>query len=267
MARIGLVAGYGTIPIIFAQKAKEKGDTVIALGLKGVTSEELARYVDKMHWFEWGQFHKALMLVVTERIRKIVMLGKIRKDLLFKDEGDLDDEIKTIINKTRDRKDYAILKRVADTLAKFGIEIMDSTTYLEHLIPEKGVLTKRAPTREESEDIEYGRTIARELARLDIGQTLAVNNKTVIAIEGAEGTDEAIKRAGSLSAIGFVVVKVARPEQDMRFDVPLIGLDTVKVLAEAGGKALALEGGKTLLVDKEEVIKLADGKGIAIIII
>ena len=267
MARIGLIAGYGTIPIIFAQKAKEKGDTVIALGLKGVTSGELERHVDKMHWLEWGQFHKALMLVVTERLRKIVLLGKIKKDLLFKDEGKLDDEIKTIINKAGDRKDYAILKQIANVVAKFGIEIIDSTTYLGHLIPQRGILTKRSPTPQESEDIEYGRTVARELARLDIGQTLAVNNKTVIAIEGLEGTDEAIKRAGSLSRIGFVVVKVARPDQDMRFDVPLVGLDTLKVIAEAGGKALALEGGKTLLVDREEMIKLADEKGISIVII
>jgi len=144
---------------------------------------------------------------------------------------------------------------------------MDPTKYLKGLIPAPGVLTKRSPSPAEREDIKYAETVARELARLDIGQAVAVKDKTILAAEAVEGTDELIRRAGRLSKTGFGVVKVARPDQDMRFDIPLVGPDTVKVLAEAGGSFLALESGKTLLMDKDEAVRLANDKGIAIVII
>ncbi|MFA6610541.1 MAG: UDP-2,3-diacylglucosamine diphosphatase LpxI, partial [Candidatus Omnitrophota bacterium] len=205
MSRIGLVAGHGKLPIIFAKAAKESGETVIAFALKGVTQEDLAGYVDKIHWLEWGNFQKALLLLATERIKRIVMLGKIDKEILFKGDEKLDDKARSMLKKTGDRKDYPILKGVAGILGKLGIEVMDSTTYLKDLIPSKGVLTKREPTKEEWEDIAYGKDVARELSRFDIGQTLAVKDKTVIALEAIEGTDETIKRAGELTSVGFSV--------------------------------------------------------------
>jgi UDP-2,3-diacylglucosamine hydrolase len=267
MSRIGLVAGHGKLPMLFARAAKEKGETVIAFGLKGITHEDLAGYVDKIHWLEWGNLQKALLLLATERIKKIVMLGKIEKNILFKGDEKLDDQARSMLQRIGDRKDYPILKEVAGILGKLGIEVIDSTTYLKDLIPSKGVLTKREPTKEEWEDIAYGKLVARELSRFDIGQTLAVKNKTVIALEAVEGTDETIRRSGSLASVGFSVIKVARPDQDMRFDVPLIGPDTLKTLIEANGKVLALEEGKTFLMDKEEMIKLADEKGVSIVVI
>ena len=267
MARIGLVAGYGELPIVFAKYAKEKGDTVIAIALKGVTSEDLASYVEKIHWFEWGDLKKATLLAVTERIRKITLLGKIKKEILFKDSEKFDDEAKNIVKKAGGKKDYEILKSVANMLKTVGIEVIDPTPYLEELIPLKGVLTKEEPTKAEKEDIEYGSSVASDIAKFDIGQTVVVKDKTIIALEAAEGTDETILRAGKLIGGKFTVVKMARPDQDARFDIPLIGLDTVKTIVEAGGSVLAFQEKKTLLMHKEEAIKLADANSIAIVVI
>lgn len=267
MARIGLVAGYGELPLIFAKKAREKGDTVIALGLKGSTSEDLEKYVEKVYWFEWGDLKKALLLVVAQRLRRIVLLGKIRKEMLFKNSGKFDDESKKIIGSSGGKKDYHVLKGVADLVKTAGIEIIDPTPYLEELIPAKSVLTKKAPTKGEELDIECGRKIASELARFDIGQTVIVKDKTVIALEAAEGTDETIRRAGKLVDGGFTVVKMARPAQDARFDIPLVGPQTVKTIVESGGRVLALEQKKTFLMNKEESVRIADESGLSIIVI
>lgn len=266
MIRIGLVAGEGKLPIVFSRVAKVKGDTVIAFGLKGVTDPELEKHVHKLHWLEWGKWQKALVLLPIERIRKIVMLGKLKKELVFKGDGELDEEAKKIMDSLGDRKDYAILNEVGKILGKLGVEILDSTAYLKDLIPSKGTLTVKEPSKSGWDDINYALVLARELSGFDVGQTLAVKDKTVIAVEAMEGTDETILRAGGLVKGGFVVVKVARPKQDMRFDVPLVGLETLKTLIKSGASALALEADKTLIMDREDMIKLADENGIAIVI-
>ena len=149
MAKIGLVAGYGKITKLFADAAKARGDTVVAIALKGVTEEDLAGHVEKMYWFEWGELQKALMVAIKERLNKIVLLGKIQKDLLFKGDEKLDSRSRDMLKGAKDRKDYSILKQVAGIVGKFGIEIMDPTIYLNDLIPAKGVLTKKRPTPEE----------------------------------------------------------------------------------------------------------------------
>ncbi len=267
MARIGLVAGEGKLPIAFAKVAKAKGDTVIAFGLRGVTDEKLADHVAKMHWLDWGALQKGLLLLAMERIRHIVMLGKLKKELFFKDAASMDDETKSMLQKMGDKKDYALMNKAAAILSKVGVEVMDSTAYLRDLIPAKGVLTKRAPTEAEERDIDYGQSVAKALSGFDIGQTLIVKEKTVIAVEAMEGTDEVIQRAGRLVQGGFVAVKVARPDQDMRFDVPLVGIGTLKAIVEAGGSVVALEADKTLLMDRDEVIRLADERNIAIVVI
>ena len=267
MSRIGLVAGYGKLPIIFSQIAKAKGDTVIGFGLKGITQDELKDYVDKMHWLKWGDFTKALILLAAERINKVIMLGKVKKETFFKEDQKFDDETKKMLEKIKDKKDYAILNEVTNALKKIGVEVIDSSVYLKDLMPSKGILTKRAPTKDEWGDINYGLEIAKELSRYDIGQTVTVKDKTVIALEAAEGTDETISRAGSLTDGGFVIVKVARPDQDMRFDVPLAGLDTLKTIIEAKGAALAVEEKRTLLLDKDELVKRSDECGISIVVV
>jgi len=267
MAKVGVVAGSGKLPIIFADLARAKGEKLVGIGLKGVTDPALESHVDKFIWVDPGAVQKAIFAIVTERIGKVVMLGKLGKDMIFKNSEGLDAGAKTMLGKLQDRKDYSILNEAAKFLGKFGIEILDPTPYLGELIPQKGVLTGRGPTESEASDIEYATGIARELARFDIGQTVAVKSKTVLALEAAEGTDETITRAGAMSKKGFVVAKLARPNQDMRFDVPLIGLETVEGLIRAGGTALALEAGRTFLIDRAEIIKLADEKSVAIVIV
>jgi len=267
MARIGLVAGSGQLPAVFAKRAKERGDTVIAFGLIGITDKGLEGCVDKMHWLEFGNLKKALLLAAIDRIRKIILLGKVKKDLFYKKPEALDAEAKKFLGKDNDKKDYSILNEATKVLKAVGIEVLDSTTYMEDLLPAKGVLTRRLPSGPESEDIEYARTVARELARFDVGQTVVVKDKNVISVEGAEGTDQTIKRSGELAKSGFTVVKVARPNQDMRFDVPLIGLDTLKIMIAAGGKVLAIEEKRVFLMDKKDMVLLADEKDISIVVV
>lgn len=267
MAKIGLVAGGGDIPITFADRAKARGDTVIALGIRGLTSDSLESHVDKMHWFSWGALQKAILVVVTAGIRTIVLLGKIQKSVAFDKDAVLDNDARTVLSTAAGKKDYAILQGVEKMLKKIGITIMDPSPYLEDLIPKVGTITRKAPSEKEWLDINYGRTVARAFAGFDVGQTVVVKDKTVIAIEAMEGTDETIRRSGVLVGGDFVVVKMARPQQDMRFDVPLVGLDTVKALDAARGKVLALEAGKTFLCDREDIIKFADDKGLSVVAI
>lgn len=267
MSRIGLVAGEGSLPLIFSRIARDKGDTVVVFGLKGVTSPDIEKHADKVHWLDWGHLEKGLLLLAMERLKKIIMLGKLDKRLFFNNADKLDNKARGIITKLGDNKDYALLNEAKKFFGRLGVEVMDPTAYLKDLIPSRGVLTRRQPTDEESADIGYGTEVARSSSGFDIGQAVAVKNKTVIAVEAVEGTDEMIKRAGSLAKGGFVVVKTARPEQDMRFDVPLVGLSTVSTLADAGGTALALESGRMFLIEKEELTGLADEKGIAIVVL
>ncbi len=265
--KIGLVAGGGNLPILFARLAKAKGDRVVGLGLKGLTSKELEGLVDKMHWFEWGQFQKVLFALVTERITKIILLGTIKKTLVFRNEKELDEKAKGMLKELKDKNDYSIFDAVESALKKIGIELIDAEGYLGDLMPARGLLTKRAPNNREEKDIEAGSRIARELARFDAGQTVCVKDGCAVSLEGAEGTDEVIKSAGALSGGGFTVIKMARPDQDMRLDVPLVGIETLKAIVEAKGAALALEAKKTILIDREEIISLADKEGISIVII
>jgi len=265
MAKIGLVAGFGTLPITFARNAKAQGETVIGFGIKGVTDEGVAACVDKMHWLTWGSLQKAILFATMDGVRQVVLLGKITKSVVFEKQEALDPSAQKVLGKVGDKKDYALLKGVEGLLKKIGIAIIDPTPYLQELIPQSGVLTGRAPTAQEEGDIAYGKDVARVAAGFDVGQTVVVKDKTVIAIEAVEGTDETLKRAGKLVHNGCVVVKMARPEQDMRFDVPLVGIDTLKNLIAAKGTALALEAGKTYLSDRAELIELADANGIAIV--
>ena len=267
MTKIGVVAGSGKLPILFADTAREKGDKVVGIGLKGMTDEAFEAHCDKVIWVDAGAVYKAVLAIVAARIAKIALLGKLSKDLLFKNDQAMDADTKTLLGKLDDRKDYSILNEASKFLGKFGIEIIDPTPYLADIIPQKGVLTKRSPTEAEEKDLGYAVDIARESARLDIGQAVAVRNKTVLALEAVEGTDEAIARAGTFSKKGFVVAKVARPQQDMRFDVPLVGLETIEALAKAGGTALALEAGKTFLIDRAAVIAFADSHNLSISIV
>lgn len=264
MKRIALLAGNGKLPIIFANEARKKGASVIALAIKGLTSPELENCVDKIYWGRITETKRAFEILRQEKINFIAMTGKIPKAVIFDKNYNFDEHGKDVLKNTIDNKDYTIFKVVASKLRKDGIRVLDSTIYLSPLLQKRGVLTRRHPTDKEWEDIRFGEKMARKIAGLDIGQTVIVKQKSVLAVEAIEGTDKAIKRAGTLKGEGAVVVKVARPRQDMRFDIPAIGPETIDSLIEAKAGVLAIEARRTLVVDKEEIVRKADKAGIAI---
>jgi len=265
--RIGLLSGAGRLPIIFADEASRDGAEVVALGIKGLTLPELEKHVDKLYWEEITQGGQILKLLKEERINHVAMVGKIPKSVLFNKNLKFDSESTEALKNTVNRKDFVMLKMIASALAKVGVRLLDPTIYLKKLLPQKGVLTKRAPSTQEWDDINFGKKIARQLAAMDIGQTVVVKNKSVLALEAIEGTDLAIKRGGELGGGEVVVIKFARPRQDMRFDVPAVGIDTMNSLIKSGATALAIEAKKTLVVDREELMNMANSAGITVVAI
>ena len=268
MERIGLIAGSGDFPAIFAQEARKKGTKIIAFAMKDITSPDFGKFVDRIHWIDITKFQiqKFIFLLLAERIKKMVMVGKVDKAMIFK-KVDGNKEIGEFLKSAKDSRDYSILEEVTHRFAKIGISVIDGLEYLSDLVPSKGVLTKRHPSESEREDIEFGMPIAKEIARLDIGQTITVKNKAIVTVEAMEGTDNTISRARELVGGDFTVIKVARPKQDMRWDVPVAGEDTIRLIAKYGGSVLAIEEKKMFLVDRESCIRLADASNISIVVV
>lgn len=266
MSRIGLIAGNGRFPIYFAKAAQLGGNEVVAVAIREETSPELAGLVSQIHWFHVGELQGMIDTFLKAGVERLVMAGKITKTLMFESIRP-DARLMKVFEKTPIRNDDALLRTLAEEFIAEGIYVCDSTTFLSVLLPEKGFLTRRQPSEEELLDIRYGYDIAKQIAGLDIGQTVVVKNRAILAVEAIEGTDKAILRGGQLGNGGATVVKVARPNQDMRFDIPTVGVDTIKTLIEAKARCLAFEEMKTLLLDREEVIAVADQAGIAIMVI
>ena len=265
--RIGLLAGEGELPIIFADEARKKGTKIIAFAAEGIASPELNRHVDKIYWLDLAETGKLPVLFLTNRIRNLVMIGKIPKGIFFKRDFSKSKEINSLLKDTESRSDDSILRDVANKAEKFGLTFISPAGFLTNFVPQKGTFTKREPTAEEREDIEFGREIAVEIGKLDIGQTVAVKNKAVLAVETIEGTDETIKRAGRFSKAGIVVVKMIKPDQDPRFDIPTIGIETINSLIEAKASVLAMEAEKTFFINREQSIAKADENNISIVAI
>lgn len=264
MEGIGLIAGDGNFPIILSNGLREKGKKVIAVGLENITSPALENSVESLHWIKVGQLGRLIKIFKKEGINRVVMAGKVSKTFMFKDiRPDL--RAISLYLKLKDRKDDTLLLGIVSELEKEGIKVEEPTRYVPHLLAEKGVITKRKPKKKELMDIEFGWPIAKEMGRLDIGQTVVVKERAVLSVEAIEGTDAAIRRAGELGRGGIVVIKVAKPKQDMRFDAPVIGLNTIRTLKEAKAAVLCVEAGKTILLEKEDMIKLADKEKICII--
>lgn len=262
--RIGLIAGSGKFPLLIAESAKKKGFEVIAVAHRGETNPELAEKVDEITWIGLGQFGHLLSAFKSRNVRHALMAGAINKAKMF---ADVKPDLKglEIIGKLLIFHDDDILRAVARELEKEGINVVSSTDYLPELLAPLGCFTKRKPNKEETDDIEFGWIIAKELGRLDIGHCVVVKRKTVLAVEAIEGTDEAILRGGALATEGGVVVKICKPDQDLRFDLPAVGINTVNVMSKVNASVLAIEAGKTLVFEKEEMIRLADSNGIAIV--
>jgi UDP-2,3-diacylglucosamine hydrolase len=260
---LGLIAGGGRFPVMVAEAARKQGLHVVAVAHQGETDPELADRVEHIVWIKLGQLGRLIQAFRKSGAAKAVMAGTITKKRMF--EHVLPDlKGLKVMTKLAVFHDDDILRAVAAELAREGIEIVSSVHYLPELLAPPGCLTRRKPSRAEAEDIQFGWGVAKELGRLDIGQCVVVRRKTVLALEALEGTDETIRRGGTLAREKAVIVKVSKPNQDLRFDVPTVGLETMRVMAEVKAAVLAVEAGKTLLFDKQEMIDFADGKGICI---
>ena len=262
--RWGLIAGNGRFPFLVLEGARSQGIDMAVIALREEASPELGRVATRLHWVSLGELGKALELLHQERINKAVMAGQVKHSKIFssiKPDRKLAKLLFSLPLKSTD----ALIGAVARVLEAEGIELVDSTTFLKPLVPEPGVLTRRAPDEREAADIAYGRSIARQIAELDLGQTVVVRDRACVAIEAMEGTDETIDRAARITGGGpLVVVKVSKPQQDMRFDVPVVGLPTVEVMKRSNATALAIDAGRTLLFDRARLIETADAAGIAI---
>jgi len=262
--RIGLIAGNGQFPIIFCKKAKEAGVEVYAAAYRQEADPEIEAYVNKIEWLHVGQVNRLIKYFKKNRIDQAVLIGGIKKTKIFKN---LKPDIKAIslIASLRHTHDDGILRAFAGLLEKNGIVVRPSTFLLPDLLAPEGCWTKRKPSRGEMSEIELGWKVAKEIGRLDIGQCVVVGGGSILAVEAVDGTDATIKRGAELGSSNAVVVKVCKPIQDERFDVPAIGVDTIQTMAKAGAPVLAIEAGKAIVFDREEMIRLANQHGIAII--
>jgi len=265
MEKIGLIAGNRKFPLIFAAGAREKGYSVIAIALKGDTSPSLEKLADKVYWLKLPEFNRIFDIFKSEGVKNIAMAGQISPARLFSREVARSQVLKEILSVLKDKKADTLFGAVARMLESSGFNLLYSTTFIEGYLPGKGALTKTQPDFDTWEDIYFGLNLAKAVAELDIGQTVAVKSKAIVAVEAFEGTDRLILRSGKIGRGKVVIVKVSKPKQDMRFDVPVIGFRTIKNLARAHAKCLAFEAGKTLFIDREKSVRFADKKGISIV--
>jgi len=263
-AWIGLIAGNGRFPIIFAENARKLGFRVSAVAHHGATAPELEHVVDRIHWVRIGQFGKVIQALKRDGVEQAVMLGGMKKTHLFSGVRP-DFRAMAFFAKLKSWKDDQILRSIADELEDEGITIRESTFGFSNLVVSEGTLTRRRPSGKEREDVAYGWTVAKEIGRMDIGQCVVVKDRVIVAVEAVEGTDETIRRGGALARHGAVVVKCCKPQQDLRFDLPAVGPQTIDVMAEAKVSVLALEAHKTIMLDREEMLGKAGRADIAII--
>jgi hypothetical protein len=268
VARIGLIAGNGKFPFLVLQGARDLGHEVTVVAIKEEAFADLEEAARKagatLHWVSLGQLGKCIKLLKSAGVSQAVMAGQVRHVKIF--SGIVPDfTLLSVLTRLKARNTDALISAVADVMRDEGIELMNSTVFLAPLLARPGVLSGRAPDEEERADFEFGYRMADAIAALDIGQTIAVKHKAVVAVEAMEGTDEVIARAGHLAGPGVRIVKVAKPGQDMRFDVPVIGLATIQAMRVAGASALSIDAGRTLVLDGEHVFKSADEASIAIV--
>lgn len=261
---IGIIAGGGQFPLLFIEAAHAAGRRVVVVAHKGETDEKVSAAADAVCWVKLGQLGKVIAFFKQQGVGETVFLGTITKTQIFRD---VLPDLKglTLWNKIDRKQDDAILRAIAGTLEKEGIKVLESTLYLRHLLFPVGVITKKKPNKNQRLDIEFGWQNARAIGKLDIGQCVVVRNCTVLAVEAIEGTDATIMRGGALAKEQAVVVKVKKPGQDFRFDLPATGLTTIRSLQHVRGAVLAVEAGQTLLFDKELMIEEANKAGIVIV--
>jgi DUF1009 family protein len=265
MKKLGLIAGKGELPAAVASGARSQGYKVIAVALDPLADKSLSSYVDEIQWVNVGKFGELLESLKKSGVKEAVMAGKVSKTLLYKSKITPDLRAMKLLFSLRDRSDDSILLAITREIEREGIKLLDITNFTTSLLTPEGVLTADTPTEDEWKDIAFGWKIAKEIGRLDIGQTVVVKNQAVMAVEAIEGTDEAIKRGGTLAGKNAVVVKVSKPAQDMRFDVPVVGLDTIKAMAEVHARVLSVEAMKSMILNRDDITKEAKKAGIAIV--
>ncbi len=268
MSRIGLIAGNGRFPFLALQGAKDLGHDVTVVAIKEEAFPELegtAREAGAdLHWVSLGHLGRCIKILKGAGVSRAVMAGQVKHVKIF--SGIIPDlTLMSVFTRLKARNTDALISAVADVMRDEGIELLDSTTFLSPLLAREGVLTKRAPTEDEAADFTFGYRMADAIAALDIGQTIAVKQRAVVAVEAMEGTDEVIGRAGHLAGPGVRIIKVAKPKQDMRFDVPVIGMATIQAMRVAGAKALSIDAGRTLVFDSEQVFSSANEADITIV--
>ena len=276
MARLGLIAGNGRFPFLVLNAARARGMEVVVAAIKEETLPEIENEGARVHWLSLGELSKLIDTFHREGVTQAVMAGQVKHKQIFSSIKP-DWKLAKVLLSLGTRNTDSLIGAVAKVLADEGIKLMNSTELLEPLLAKPGVLTKRAPTEQEIKDIGYGRAVARHLARYDIGQTVVVAGSACVAVEAMEGTDETIARAGhimsslkqdgdaSTLARDLVVVKVAKPNQDMRFDVPVIGVKTIETMKAAGATCLAVDAGRCLVIDGDKVFTAADESGISVV--
>jgi UDP-2,3-diacylglucosamine hydrolase len=260
----GLIAGNGRFPFLVLEAARSQGIEMTVIALREEASPELEALAQRLHWVSLGELSRTLDLLHQEGVTRAVMAGQVKHTKIFSSIRPDWKLAKLIFSLPRKNTD-SLIGAVARVLEDEGIQLVDSTSFLKPLLPERGVLTRRAPDPRESADMAYGREIARHVASLDLGQTVVISDRACVAVEAMEGTDETIERAARLAAgKPLVVVKVAKPRQDMRFDVPVVGLQTVEVMKRSRATALAIDACRTLLFDRARLIEAADEAGISV---
>lgn len=256
--KTGLIAGNGNLPFVMADQIHANGDQVYVCAIKGEVDLNLSERVDAIEWVKLGQLKKLIQFFQKNDVKQVVMGGKITKTNLFKGEIQPDLEMVKVVAKLPNWKDDTLLGAIADYLDSKGVKLLSSVALLAKSLPKAGVLTKKKPDARDLEELDFAWKIAKEIAGLDIGQTIVVKDKAVLAVEAIEGTDEAILRGAKLGNGGVTVIKVAKPKQDMRFDVPTIGLTTLAALIQAKARMLVFEAGKTIFLDQEKFVNEAN---------
>jgi DUF1009 family protein len=259
----GLIAGNGRFPFLVLEAARSQGIEMAVIAIKEEADPDLAKLAPKLHWVSLGELSKTIDLLRQEGVTQAVMAGQVKHNKIFsaiRPDWKLTKLLFALPKKNTD----SLIGAVAKVLEDEGIRLVDSTVFLKPLLPEVGVLTRRAPSEDESADMVYGLDVARNIAAMDVGQTVVVSSQACVAVEAMEGTDETIARAARIAAgKSLVVVKVSKPKQDMRFDVPVVGLPTIATMKTCGATALAIDAQRTLLFDREALIAAANEAGIA----
>lgn len=265
--KLGLIAGMGGLPLALAAEARKMGHYIVAIALQPPADESLKPLADEFHKISVGRFGGLLSLLKEHSITNVVMAGKVPKTLLYENKASIIPDLKAVklLFSLKNHSDDTIMSAVVRELENKGIIVHKTTDFTKDLLVPKGVMTTNKPSKKDLQDIDFGWDIAKNIGGLDIGQTVVVKNLAVMAVEAIEGTDKAISRGGKLAEKDAVVLKVSKPQQDMRFDVPVAGIETLRTMKKVSARVLALEAGKCIIVDREKFIKEADKSGIVVV--